>query len=44
MHDAETILLWIRSLAWAAGLGAPPRVLVAELDAYFRHYRPRAKA
>lgn len=44
MYDPLLALLWIRSLTYAAGLGPPLEVLLAEIDAFARDYRPRATA
>jgi hypothetical protein len=42
--DPLLVLLWIRSLNYAAGEGPPLRWLLHEIEAYARGYRPRARA
>jgi len=42
--DSLLVLLWIRSLNYAAGEGPPLWWLLHELETYARDYRPRARA
>lgn len=42
--DPLLVLLWIRSLNYAAGMGPPRWWLLRELDVYARDYRPRVRA
>lgn len=44
MPDPELVLLWLRSLAYAGGLGPPRGLLERELGWLLRDYRPRARA
>lgn len=44
MRTPFDVLLWIRSLAIAAGLGPPAAWLVTEIEVHGRWHRPRAMA
>ena len=42
--DSLIVLLWLRSLSYAAGEGPPLWWLLHELEVYADGYRPRASA